>query len=95
MCIYSDNDIRNTIEKAKDILQPYILACHPDYKEQIKKILNDEKKSQYEIVTLPYLDKDKIYIFDKKYLNWPSRGNSKNSIQECHIAQLIEKGGDD
>jgi len=71
MCIYSSEDIKKAIERADELLHPFLILCHPDNEEQIKTILQEYKEefSCYSLETCIYVEKNKIYIIDKKNLN--------------------------
>ena len=54
-------DIKEAIHKFDLLTHPYFIYCHPSIKDQLKKYLGDTQI----IEDIPWIDKDKIYLFDK------------------------------
>lgn len=99
MCIYSSEDIKRAIEYTFEKLHPYILICHSDRKEEMENFMKENKDicSCIELKTCQDIDKDKLYIIDRKKMNDLAfiRGSSKSFVHEYDFENTIfSKGGE-
>lgn len=59
--MYSIQDIKEAVHKYDLLIHPYIIYCHPSIKDQLKEWLGNTQI----IEDIPWIDKDKVYLFDR------------------------------
>ena len=92
MCMFSSEDIKRAIQRAYDMLRPLYLFCNPKDFEVFQNELAD---TIYEVVSSPYVEKNKIIIINKADLKLPFEDSDIPRIDLSKLNQFIDKGGED